>query len=177
MSNQEETIRSKIVFSGKILNLRVDEVTLPNGKVTSREIVEHRGAVAIVAVKGDRVVMVRQYRKPVEEELLEIPAGTLEEGESPVECAKRELVEETGLYPLKLREVFKFYSSPGFCSEVLYLYFSDEFEQRVAQTDEDEFLNVEEVLLSDVSRLLEEGAFKDSKTLIGMLYLKSIGLV
>ncbi|MCD6420619.1 MAG: NUDIX hydrolase [Synergistetes bacterium] len=176
MSNQEETVRSEVIFSGKILNLRVDEVTLPNGRVTSREIIEHRGAVAVVPVKRDKIVLVRQYRKAVEEELLEIPAGTIEKGESPVECARRELVEEVGLYPLELKEVFRFYSSPGFCNEILYLYFCDKFEQRSVQTDEDEFLDIEEIPLLDVSRLLDEGVFKDSKTLIGMLYLKSVGL-
>ena len=170
MSSRELTVKSDTVYSGRIVNLRVDEVILPDGRITSREIVEHRGAVAVLAVDGDNIVFVKQYRKPIEEMLLEIPAGTLESGESPEDCARRELVEETDMYPISLKEIVRFYSSPGFCTEKLYVFFADRFEKRHGTPDDDEFIKVEKIPLSRVEGMLKSGEVKDSKTIIALLY-------
>ena len=114
----EKTISSKRIHEGKVLNLRVDEVLLPNDNISVREIVEHNGAVAIVAVTNDnKILLVRQYRKAVEKVLIEIPAGKLEKGESPYVCAERELIEETGYRPNQLEEVMEIITSPRLCTE------------------------------------------------------------
>ena len=126
----ETTLNSKNIFSGRFIKLRLDEVILPNGRKSTREIVEHPGAIAVVAVNGDNdIFMVRQYRKPIEKELLEIPAGKLEKGESKEMCAKRELMEETGYYPHDIKYITSFYSSPGFSNEIIYLFLARNLEK------------------------------------------------
>jgi len=125
---EEVTINSKYIYKGTILNLRVDEVQLENGRTSSREIIEHKGAVAIVAVDGEDLIMVRQYRKAIEGELLEIPAGKLED-EDPLECAKRELKEETGYSADRWQYVCDFYSTPGFSNERMFLYYATDLKK------------------------------------------------
>ncbi|WP_034429000.1 NUDIX hydrolase, partial [Caldisalinibacter kiritimatiensis] len=122
MTFEEKTMKSEKIYEGKILNLRIDTVELPDKKYTKREIVEHPRAVAIVPItaKGE-IILVKQYRKPVEKELLEIPAGKLEVGEEPKTCAIRELKEETGVTANKLTYLFEFFTSPGFSNEKMYL--------------------------------------------------------
>lgn len=118
MEQKEVTVNTNKIFEGKIINLRVDEVKLPNGKVTTREIVEHPGGVSIVAVNEEgKILLVKQYRKPAEESLLEIPAGKLEKGEDPLICAKRELLEETGYEASFIKHLITFYTTPGFSNE------------------------------------------------------------
>ena len=121
--HQERTISSERVYEGKIIGVRVDTVELPSGRETKREIVEHSGATAIVAVdsEGD-VLLVRQYRKPVEKALLEIPAGGIEAGEDPLDCARRELAEETGFAAGRWDKLGIFYTTPGFCTEEMHVF-------------------------------------------------------
>ncbi|GAI22032.1 unnamed protein product, partial [marine sediment metagenome] len=119
----EETLSSETIYSGRVVTLRVDEVRLPGGRQTKREVVEHSDCVAIVAVDADdNVLLVRQFRKPVEKDLLEIPAGCIEPGEEPVATARREMREETGYLPRSIKRMGGFYSTPGFCTEYLHLY-------------------------------------------------------
>lgn len=119
----EKTTATKRIYSGKIINVRVDDVELQDGSMSKREVVEHPGAVAILAVTDNReAFFVRQYRKPIEKELLEIPAGKLDEGESPQSCAARELAEEVGMAADELRQISFHYSSPGFASEKMYVF-------------------------------------------------------
>ena len=163
----EKTIDVKEIFSGKILKLQVEEVELPNGRRSTREIVRHPGAVGIIPfLDDDTVVMVKQYRKPVEDYLIEIPAGKLEEGEDPLECAKRELEEETG-YRASLWEYLGFiYTSPGFSDEKIHIYRARYlFRSGDSKTDEDEFLDVIQMKLEDVEKKIATGEIVDSKTL------------
>src|SRR4030043_1155887 len=141
----EKKISSKKIFGGKIIELFVDEVKLPNNKVVTREKVTHPGAVGIVPVnKEGKIMLVEQFRYPLESVLLEIPAGKLEKSESPLECAARELKEEIGATGGKLIHLTTFYTSPGFCDEILYLYLAIDFERKENNLDDDEFLQIVE---------------------------------
>lgn len=169
----EKTISSKRIHEGKILNLRVDEVLLPNDKTSLREIVEHNGAVAIVAVTDDnKILMVRQYRKAVEKVLIEIPAGKLEKGEAPYDCAKRELIEETGFRAHQLEEVMEIVTSPGFCTEKIHLFVAKNLSADYLDNDEDEFIDIITMDLDEALEKIVSREIVDSKTIIGLLYYK-----
>jgi len=167
---EEKTLKTDKIFSGKILNLRIDEVELPNGKISTREIVEHSGAVAILPVfeNGD-ILMVKQYRKPVEEVLLEIPAGKLEINENPLECAKRELEEETGYKARNWEYMGYIYTTPGFSNEKIHLYVAENLEKTVQSTDEDEFIEVIRLPESEILEMISQGKIVDSKTICAFL--------
>lgn len=170
MDFSETTINTKQIFSGKILKLRLDEVKLPNGKHSTREIVEHPGAVAIVPLDDDRnVIMVRQYRKPVEEVLLEIPAGKLEKNEDINLCAQRELLEETGYKAKNLIHIMDFYTSPGFSNEKMALFIAAGLEESVGRPDEDEIIKKERIPLEKALDMVKNGEIKDAKTIVGLL--------
>lgn len=170
MEFYENTISSKQIFSGRIIKVRVDEVVLPNGRRSTREIVEHPGAVAVVAITdNDEVLMVRQYRKAIERELLEIPAGKLEAGESQETCVKRELMEETGYYPNELKYMTSFYTSPGFSNEILHLYLAKDLVRKVKNADFDEYLQAEKVPFEEALKKIQSGEIVDSKTITGLL--------
>lgn len=170
MKFYETTLNSKNIFSGRLLKLRIDEVMLPNGRKSTREIVEHPGAVAVVAVNNDNdIIMVRQYRKPIEQELLEIPAGKLEKGESKEACAKRELMEETGYYPNDMKHITSFYTSPGFSNEIIHLFLAKNLEKKAGEADFDEYLQSENVSLGEVIKKIRNGEIVDSKTITGLL--------
>lgn len=169
----EKTVESRMAYEGRIIRVRVDQVELANGQTATREVVEHGGAVAVVALNANReVYFVRQYRKPVEKELLEIPAGKLEPGEDPRECATRELAEETGMAPGHLKLLASFYTSPGFASEIIYLYLATELVPARAAGPEDETLQVLCLPLSEALDLVKSGRVEDAKTLVGLLLLQ-----
>ncbi len=168
----EKTLHSDKVFTGKIMSVRVDTVLLPDGKRSTREIVEHNGAVAVVAVDSEGAVyLVRQFRKPVEEVLLEIPAGKLEPGEDPLECARRELLEETGLVARDWTRVFRYYSTPGFTSEVVHVYVARDVEQHAAAPESDEFLEVVKMPLDEAYEKVIDGTIKDGKSIVAIQHL------
>ncbi len=170
MDLQEKTIESRKVYDGKVIRVRLDKVLLPDGREGMREIVEHSGAVAVVPVDHDnRVYFVRQYRKPLEKLLLEIPAGKLEPGEDPQECAKRELAEEIGFTPGELRQMSFMYSSPGFSDEKIYLYLARDLTRYRLENDEGEFLEVECIPLADALDMVLDGTIEDGKTIAGIL--------
>ena len=170
MKFYEPTLSSKSIFSGRLIKLRQDEVVLPNGRKSTREIVEHPGAVAIVAVnKDNNILMVRQYRKAIEKELLEIPAGKLEKDESREKCAKRELMEEIGYYPNDIKYVTGFYTSPGFSNEMIHLFLARNLEKKTREADFDEYLQVERVPLSEAISKIHSGEIADGKTITGLL--------
>ena len=132
---------SKTIFEGKIVKVRVDTVELPNGKESTRECIEHPGAVAVIAQDNqNRICLVRQYRYPVSQQLLEIPAGKLSPGEDPLECARRELLEETGIVAKSWEKLYCYYSTPGFTDEIMHLYLATDLTRGASQPDEDEFL-------------------------------------
>jgi ADP-ribose pyrophosphatase len=171
MDKKEITINDKKIYNGSIINLKVVNVRLPNGKTAKREIVEHMGAAAILPVTKDgKVIMVRQYRKPTEQELWEIPAGKMENGELPGACAARELEEETG-YKGKLKKVFEFYTSPGFSNEYIYLYTATDLVSGKQNLDPDEILDIREFTKQELKDMISSKKLIDAKTLIGVEYL------
>lgn len=175
MDFYETTLNSKNIFSGRFIKLRVDEVMLPNGRKSTREIVEHPGAVAIVAIDSNsNVLMVRQYRKAIEKVLLEIPAGKLEEGESKEECAVRELMEETGYFPKAIKYIISFYTSPGFSNEIIHLFLATDLEKKSLEADFDEYLQAEAIPLEDAIKKIFDGQITDGKTITGLLLTRSI---
>lgn len=168
---QEKTIKSEKIYSGRVVHLRKDEVSLPDGKRSTREIIEHPGAVVILAESNQgKLIMVQQFRKAVEEVLLELPAGTLEPSERMIACARRELEEETGYRAKSWKKIYDFYSTPGFCNERLNLYFARNLVKTKPETDHDEFIEVIEVDKEKVRLLLEKKQIRDAKTLVGILW-------
>ena len=174
MNFTEKTISSKEIFKGRIINVKLDTVELPNGRTSTRELVLHPGGVGIIAVTSQReVFLVKQYRKPFDRVITEIPAGKLEPGEDPLRAAQRELEEEIG-YTGKLSPIGSYYSSPGFCDEILHLYLATELVPVGQHPDEDEFL---EVVTANLDTLYEEiikGTQADAKTAAAVLIAKNI---
>lgn len=166
----EIVLSSQHVYRGRVVDLRVDEVHLPDGSVRKREIVEHRGAVCIVALDDQaRVLLVRQHRAPTGGDLLEIPAGTLEPGEDPESCARRELAEETGYRPERLERLLGFYSAPGFCSEYLHLFLATDLVEERRDADDDEQIEVVRVPIAEAVAAAARGDYQDAKTVVGLL--------
>ncbi len=167
---QEEVIRSERIFQGRVVNLRVDTVRLPNGRISQREIVEHRGAVAIVPMlDDDTVLMIRQYRLAVNAVLLEVPAGTLEPGEPPERCAARELEEETGHRAGTLQPLFSQYLAPGYSQEILHVFLARDLHPTSQQTEEDENVEVVPMPLQEAVDRVLSGEIKDAKTIAALL--------
>lgn len=178
-SLEEKTVKTEHIFSGRIIQVQVDEVELPNGKTSTRELVKHPGAVAVIAITDDKkLVMVEQYRKPLEKVIVEIPAGKLEKGEDPALCARRELEEETGYDCESLELVSSFYTSPGFADEIIHVYVAKGLTKKedAAGLDEDEFVNVLEITLEEALQFMEEQRIFDAKTIFGIQYLQIANL-
>jgi ADP-ribose pyrophosphatase len=172
-------VSSEEIYSGRLLKLELLQVEGPDGRRRAREVVRHPGAVAIVPLLEEdgqrKVILVRQYRAPLDKELLEIPAGTLEPGESPLECAKRELSEETGYRARRWGKIAGFYTTPGFCDERLHIYLAWELEPiGDNHPDDGEFLQIEKIPLEELEAMLKEGGLEDAKTLIGLLALLTL---
>ena len=172
---EEKTISSDRVYTGKTISLKVDTVEVPNRGYQKREIVEHNGAVGIVAITSEnKVVLVRQYRKAVEKELWEIPAGKIEIGENPKECAIRELKEETGYSAENMKLIHKFYTSAGFSNQKIYIFLAENLIKGERDLDEDEFLEVHEIDKDEVYNMIARNEIEDAKTSIGMLLIKEL---
>jgi len=171
----ETKIDSKDIFYGKVLHLTEDRVRLENGAETTREIIHHNGASAIVAFdEDDRLLLVRQFRYAVGEELLELPAGKIDPGETPIECAARELVEETGYRAGKLTELGVIYPAAAYTSESVYLFYAENLTKAQQHLDEDEFLTVEHMDFSQALDMVMNNEIPDSKTQIGILKINNI---
>ena len=170
MELMEKTVESQVLFSGKIITVRLDRAQLPNGRIASREVVEHPGGVAILPLFDDGTVpLVRQFRYPMQREMLEVPAGKLEYGEKPLPAAERELGEETGLTAGRMVYLGECCTSPGFSTEVLHIYLALELRRGEAHPDEDEFLNVEKHSLETLTDMVMAGEIDDAKTIIAVL--------
>ncbi|MBU9724042.1 MULTISPECIES: NUDIX domain-containing protein [Bacillaceae] len=173
MDLNERTIKEKSIYKGKIIDLTIHDVKLPNGKESKREIVTHPGAVAVIPVTTEgKVILVNQFRKPLEKVIAEIPAGKLEKGEDPLLCAKRELEEETGMLAENWTNVGSFYTSPGFADEIIHLYLADGLTEGKENLDEDEFVERFEVTLDEAERLIETQHIHDAKTVYAIQYLR-----
>ncbi|MGD8189112.1 NUDIX hydrolase [Brevibacillus ginsengisoli] len=165
----EKTISSTPIYEGKVIKVKVDEVLLPNGNTSKREIVEHQGAVAVIPLTLDgKLVAVRQFRKPLELSIVEIPAGKLEKGEKPLDCAIRELEEETGYKAGKFEHISSFYTSPGFANELLHLYLATDLTVGEFHPDEDEFVELMHLTLDEAKQLHAEGQICDAKTVMAL---------
>jgi ADP-ribose pyrophosphatase len=164
----EQTISTKPIFEGRMITLQVDTVRLPNGETATREIVRHPGAVAVVALLDGKMLVVEQFRKPLEKTQVEIPAGKLDPGEEPETAAYRELEEETGYRARSLVHLHSFSTSPGFADEILHVYFTDDLEQGEVHLDEDEFLSCEAITLKEAMAYIADGRICDAKTLLAV---------
>lgn len=172
-SLEEKTVKSETIFEGKIVKLVVDDVVLPNGAMSKREIVKHPGAVAVIAITPEnKMIMVEQFRKPLENTIVEIPAGKIEPNEAPELTAGRELEEETGYKTEDLTHLVSFYTSPGFADELLHIYLAGDIHKQAnpLQADEDEFVNILEVSLDEALQLIEENVICDAKTVYAVQY-------
>ena len=175
MKLEEEKVRTINSYRGIIINARLDYAKLPDGSMALREVVEHPGGVAVLPLEHDGTVWcVRQYRYPFGETLLEIPAGKLEPGENPENAARRELSEETGLEAGELLFLGRHYCSPGYNSEVLYVYLARDLSHGAAHPDDGEFLAVERHTLSELTNLALAGELPDTKTTVAVLKTKLI---
>jgi len=170
MEYEEKFIRRVHRFKGNIINVETQYVLLPNGKEATRDVVLHPGAAAIVPINEEgEIYLVKQFRKPIDQMLLEIPAGKLDFlGEDPNVCAVRELKEETGLTAKNMKHVSSVFSCPGFCNEVLHIYIATGINVGQSCTDEDEFLSVEKYHINDLKKMIYDGNIRDGKTIIGI---------
>ncbi len=171
MNLEEKPLNQNYVFRGKIVNLRVDEALLPNGKTAAREVVEHNGGVCVVALTEDnQIFMVKQFRYPYGEVIYEIPAGKRDsKTEDPLACGKRELREETGMTADRFIPLGELYPSPGYCGEILWMYAAVGLKSGENDLDEDEFLQVEKLPLQRVVDMIMSGEIKDAKTQVAVL--------
>lgn len=169
MELEEVRISGETIYDGIIVKVRRDKAKLGDGRIANREVVEHPGGVAVFAIdENDCVVMVRQFRYPMGEQTLELPAGKLEPGEDPAAAAMRELEEETGLYPGEFRPMGCSYSSPGIFTEKIYLYFARNLTQGNAHPDDGEFLDITRIPLNELLDMAEKNQLVDGKTLVGL---------
>jgi ADP-ribose pyrophosphatase len=166
---EEKTLSSQMVYEGRIVKLRIDTIKTPDGKETTREIVEHADCVAIVAIDAnDNLLLVNQYRKPAEKELLEIPAGSIEPGEDPPAAVSRELREEAGYLPRKVERLGGFYSAPGYCTEYLHLYLATDLVSSRLFAEDTEEIRVIRVKASEIPGLISSGTICDAKSIAGL---------
>ena len=170
MKYEEKTIDKKEIYKGGIIDVGVITVKLPDGREATRDIVFHPGASVVIPINEDgEIYMVRQYRKAVERVLLELPAGKLDEGESPEVCAKRELKEETGLEAGFLKHIISIHSTPGFCNEILHMFLASQLTQGKVCADKDEFITVEKYPAKTLVNMIFNHEITDAKSIIGIL--------
>lgn len=168
---EERILREERVYEGRLVKVNRLDVTLPDGKEATREAIRHPGASAIVPVDEEgNVTLVRQYRAPIAQVLLEIPAGKLDDkDEDRLEAAKRELREETGLTAEKWKHLTDIVTAPGFCDELISIYLATGLSDGEDEPDEDEFLNIVKMPLTELIEMAKRGEISDSKTLVGLL--------
>jgi ADP-ribose pyrophosphatase len=167
----EKTIKEESIYKGKILELKVLDVELPDKETSKREIVINADAVVIIAFdKYDNMFFVKQYRKAIEDYLLELPAGKIDPGESPEETAKRELAEEIGFTAEKMELMFSIYSSPGFSKEKIYVFRAENLSEKLLDCDDDEFIEIVKIPYDQVLKYIKNNKIEDSKTVAAVLF-------
>lgn len=171
---KEIPIKKNIAYRGQFLEFHSDLVTLPDGATATREYLHHPGAIAAIPLLEDgRMVLVKQFRYATGEVLLEVPAGKMEPGENPEACVIRELAEEIGMRPLKLDHMLSYWSSPGFCDEVLHLYLARELTPAFGEKDPDEFIETITLSKAELARMLASGVIMDGKTAMALYILSA----
>ena len=170
MELKETMVSTETVYEGIIVNVRRDKAKLIDGRITNREVVEHPGGVCVFALDNEgKVILVRQYRYPMQEVVLELPAGKLEKGEDPSDSGLRELGEETGLVPQTYLPMGVSFSSPGIMEEKIYYFFATDLVQGPVHPDDGEFLEVVRVPYEELLEMARKGEIKDAKTLVAIL--------
>lgn len=165
----EQTLSSRLIYEGRAVKLRVDTVRVAGGREATREIVEHSDCVAVVAVDADdNVLLVSQFRKSVEKELLEIPAGGIEPGEDPEATVRRELSEEIGYLPRRIESLGGFYSTPGYCTEYLYLYLATDLIPNQLYAEDTESISLVRAPIGRIPGLISSGDICDAKSIAGL---------
>jgi ADP-ribose pyrophosphatase len=165
-----ELVSSRVIYSGKVLSLRLDEVVSPSGKISLREVVEHNGAVAVVALSADgEVLLVKQHRHATGRDLLEIPAGGIDPGETPEQTVLREMQEETGFLPGFIQRLGGFYSAPGFSNEYLHIFLAENLLPARLFAEDTEEISLVKVPLAGIRDLISSGQIEDAKSIAGLL--------
>lgn len=168
----EKTLSEEYKYRGRIINLKIQHVELPNGRVSSREIIEHPGAVAIIPFLDENtIILVEQFRKALDQVILEIPAGKIDKGENPEACGIRELEEETGYKANEFEYLGKIATTPGFTDEVIYIYKADNLYKGEINMDEDEFINLKTYKIEEIKDMVKKGQIIDGKTIAALAYL------
>lgn len=166
----EESLSSTTIFQGRVLCFKKVTVRLPSGKLHSREIVEHPGAVTLIPVIDDKVVLIKQFRLAAGKVIYELPAGTISPGEDPDTCAEREIVEETGYKAGKLEKIFQCYLAPGYSTELMHFYVATGLEPGEQHLDEDEAIHVYTTPLVEALAMVRKNEIEDAKTTVGLLF-------
>ncbi len=162
---EEKTVSSETVYNGHIINVHVDTVAMPDGKTAFRDIVDHPGGVGILAFTDDnKIILVKQFRKPIEKAIYEIPAGKIDRGEEPLKCGIRELEEETGFKAKEFVPLGYMYPSPGFTNEVTYAFMARGLYKGTLNPDEDEYLDIEAFEIDEVKKMIMNNEINDAKT-------------
>ena len=173
MNKEEKLLSSETIYNGKVIKVSKDQVLCPNGESSIREVVHHRGGVGILIKVDDKFILEKQYRYALQEEIIEMPAGKLEEGEVPLEAANRESLEETGYKPLEMTFLGAMYPTGGYSSEVIHLYYCPKYEKGERHLDKDECIDLIYVTLEEVEELIKDNVIKDAKTIVAFSLYKS----
>lgn len=175
MSHFEKKLNSTMLYEGKIINLRRDQVQLEDGRTTMREVVEHHGGVAVLAVdENDQILFVSQFRYPFGKVLLELPAGKLEKGEDPAECGRRELLEECGCHAKTFQPLAELYPTCAYDTEIIHVFYAEGLTNGKQNLDPGEFLTVEKIPIDKAVELVLSGEIPDAKTQLGILKYKML---
>ncbi|MBR4236802.1 NUDIX hydrolase [bacterium] len=174
MDKKEKCIKSNLIYDGKILSLYKDEIITPNNITTYREIVRHKGGVCCLSIKDGYIYFVKQYRYAYSKEILELPAGKLEDNENPIDAMKRELKEEIGFISKSLEYMGYMYPSVGYTDEIIHLFYSSENEVTSTARDIDEFMDIIKIKIEDSYRMLDNNEFEDAKTIILLSKLRKV---
>ena len=173
MNKEEKKLSSQKIYDGRVIKVSKDEVLCPNGNTSIREIVHHRGGVGVLFKLGDKFVFEKQYRYAFNEEMIEIPAGKLEEGEIPLPAAERELLEETGYRPLEMVHLGDMYPTVGYSNEVIHLYYCEKAVKEERHLDNDEMIDLFLLNLEEIEKMIADNTIRDSKTIAAVYLYKT----